>query len=270
MKLLIVDDQKDIVESLRDDINWKGIGIDKIYTACSASEAKLQLLDQEIDILLTDIEMPEENGIELFRWVRARDMDLLGIFLTAHPDFKYTKEAIRLGGFDYILQPARYEEIQKVVQEAVWKRNEKLESKMPQEKERRKSQAEMEKELSFQLDEGTEADKQNYERQIHSLEKYLKENLSRNISRTEASKMLHLNEDYFSRLFKKYTGTTYKDYIMELRIGQAKHLLAKSCLSVSIIAGKVGYDNFSYFSTIFRKMTGMSPQEYRQQEKQSS
>ena len=266
MKLLIVDDQKEIVESLKEDIDWKAIGIDRVYTACSAREAKLQLLDQNIDILLTDIEMPEENGIELFRWVRAREMDLLGIFLTAHPDFKYTKEAIRLGGFDYILQPARYEEIQKAVQEAVWKRTEQYESGMHQ-KERKREKQKKNSEDVKENESAPGSEAKSYEQQIHGLEKYLKENLSRNISGTEAAKMLHLNEDYFSRLFKKYTGSTYKDYVLDLRIGQAKHLLVKSGLSVSIIAGKVGYDNFSYFSTIFRKMTGMSPQEYRQSEK---
>ena len=74
---------------------------------------------------------------------------------------------------------------------------------------------------------------------------------------------LHLNEEYFSRLFKKYTGETFKDYDMRMRIETAGRLLEQTKFSVSIIASKVGYDNFSYFSKLFKAYTGKTPQEYR-------
>ena len=59
MNLLIVDDQKTIVKGLQDGIDWKAAGIDEVYTACSAREAKLVLMNFDIEILLTDIEMPD-------------------------------------------------------------------------------------------------------------------------------------------------------------------------------------------------------------------
>ena len=83
----------------------------KVVPAYNAFEAKQILLTQRVDIMLCDIEMPVENGLALFRWVQEQGLDTECIFLTAHADFYYAKEAVRLGGFDYILQPARYEDI---------------------------------------------------------------------------------------------------------------------------------------------------------------
>ena len=119
MNLLIVDDQKTIVNGLRDGIDWKASGIDEVHTACSAREAKLVLMNFDIEILLTDIEMPEENGMELLEWTKARYPEIVAIFLTSHADFEYARQAIKLGSFDYILQPARYEDVQHVVERAV-------------------------------------------------------------------------------------------------------------------------------------------------------
>ena len=88
MNLLIVDDQKAIVESLRSGIGWPDLGFDRVFTACSAREARLVMRNFDIDILLTDIEMPEEDGLELFRWAKDNYPDMVGVFLTSHADFE--------------------------------------------------------------------------------------------------------------------------------------------------------------------------------------
>ena len=68
---------------------------------------------------------------------------------------------------------------------------------------------------------------------------------------------------YFSYLFKKETGSTYIDYITELRINRAKELLADLSLKTYEICYLIGYDNPTYFSTLFKKRTGLTPTEYR-------
>ena len=121
MNLLIVDDQTSVVNGIVKGISWKMMGISEVFTAFNAFEAKEVLIKYNIDIMLCDIEMPIENGIQLLQWVRKKNIDLECIFLTAHAEFKYAKEAIRADGFDYILQPAPYEEVQKVVARAMLK-----------------------------------------------------------------------------------------------------------------------------------------------------
>ena len=94
---------------------------------------------------------------------------------------------------------------------------------------------------------------------------YIKANLNKNISRTDVAELVHLNEEYFSRLFKQQTGETFKDYILLEKMNMARTLLERSNLSISIVASKVGYDNFSHFSKMFKKLTDMTPQEYRKE-----
>ena len=118
MNLLIVDDQQTIVDSLEQGINWSELQIDKVYTATSAQKARMLLISIQIDIMITDIEMPEEDGLSLFQWAKEAVDGLECIFLTSHADFEYARKAISLGGFDYILQPTRFEDVIKVVRRA--------------------------------------------------------------------------------------------------------------------------------------------------------
>lgn len=121
MRLLIVDDQTSVVNGLTQGVSWNEIGIEQVYTAYNAFDAKRILTEEKIDIMLCDIEMPVENGIVLLTWARKKNMDLECIFLTAHAEFDYAKDAIKLGSFDYILQPAEYSQIQSVVKKAISK-----------------------------------------------------------------------------------------------------------------------------------------------------
>lgn len=80
---------------------------------------RLYLLRQEAEVMLCDIEMPMESGLDLLDWLRQRGMTTRCIFLTAHAEFKYAQEALRLGGFDYIMQPAPYEQVVDAVSRAL-------------------------------------------------------------------------------------------------------------------------------------------------------
>ncbi len=115
MVVLVVDDQTNVVSGIVFGVDWKRIGVEKVLKAYNAFEAKEILQAQEIDILLCDIEMPVESGLDLLRWIKGQQMDVECIFLTAHADFVYAKEAIQLGSFDYILQPVRYQEIEEAI-----------------------------------------------------------------------------------------------------------------------------------------------------------
>lgn len=115
MKILIVDDQKNVIDGLLKGICWEKLGAEQVFTAEDSLSAKAILEERQVDIMLSDIEMPGESGIDLFRWVREHDDRIECIFLTSHADFEFAKEALRLGSFDYILQPAPYREIEEAV-----------------------------------------------------------------------------------------------------------------------------------------------------------
>lgn len=119
MVVLIVDDQINVVSGTYFGINWDKIGVDKVLKAYNVSDAKEILTTNIVDIVLCDIEMPSENGLSLLRWIREMKLDIECIMLTAHADFLYVKEAMQLDSFDYILQPARYEEIELSIEKAI-------------------------------------------------------------------------------------------------------------------------------------------------------
>ncbi len=100
---------------------WTGAAavVDEVKTAYDAAGAREQIMDGDVDILLCDIEMPGENGVQLLRWVREQEYDLECIFLTCHANFLYAQEAVKLNCMDYLLMPARTEEIEEVLKKVV-------------------------------------------------------------------------------------------------------------------------------------------------------
>jgi len=84
------------------------------------------------------------------------------------------------------------------------------------------------------------------------------------LSREEIAQHAYLNPDYLARIFKRETGQSLMEYLLEERIKLAKELLLNSGKTVGEIASAVGFSHFSHFSRMFRRVTGVNPNEYRQ------
>ena len=95
------------------------------------------------------------------------------------------------------------------------------------------------------------------------IRQYIDEHFREEIHRNDLAKLVYLNTDYISRIFKKEEGLSISAYIMQKRVDEAKRLLGESSLPVNAISLHVGYSNFSYFTKMFRENTGYSPLEYR-------
>jgi len=131
VNVIIIDDQKDVVRGIVNGINWKRMQIDHVFTAHSLPEARQVFAQNHIDLMLCDIEMPMGSGLEVLRWVRECGYQAQCIFLTSHANFEYARSAITLGSFDYILQPAKYDELANAIQRAIQKiHNEKLKGEL--------------------------------------------------------------------------------------------------------------------------------------------
>ena len=98
---------------------------------------------------------------------------------------------------------------------------------------------------------------------IARVEGYIREHFRENISRNDVAAIVYITPNYLSKLFRSKMGMNLREYINRIRIEEARRLLLTTSLSVSEIAGRVGYDNISYFSTVFRKLVGMSPVDWR-------
>jgi len=99
---------------------------------------------------------------------------------------------------------------------------------------------------------------------------YLENNFARDIPVSEIAKAFSLSVSRISHIFKKETGLSLKNYMLQRRIVEAKKLLAEDCdMKVSKISARLGFCNFSLFNRSFKKITGMTPTSYRRTSRQS-
>jgi len=117
-RVLLVDDEIQAVRGLKEGVDWSQFSVDHIYTANNIRQAKEIFAQHEIHLMICDIEMPQGDGLQLQEWVQERYATTVSIFLTCHADFKYAKQAIRLGSMDYLLKPIRFAELEAVIRKA--------------------------------------------------------------------------------------------------------------------------------------------------------
>lgn len=98
---------------------------------------------------------------------------------------------------------------------------------------------------------------------VDELRRYIDMHYQEDIRRSDLADLVYLNTDYISRIFKKETGLSISNYLIQKRVEVAKRLLTQSKLPINTVSIHVGYSNFSYFTKMFRENTGCSPLEYR-------
>jgi len=98
---------------------------------------------------------------------------------------------------------------------------------------------------------------------VDQVVKYINENYHKDLKLKEITRMIYINTEHFSRLFKKEVGCTYAEYLTRVRIESAKKYLSNPSFSVADVAKKVGYQDPNYFSKVFKKVVGITPTEYR-------
>lgn len=104
-KLMIVDDEVQILERIISKIDWSYYGFEVVAKALNGSEALEKFEKYKPDVVITDIEMPYMDGLELAKRILAINAYTKIIILTGYDDFQYAKEAINLNVSDYILKP---------------------------------------------------------------------------------------------------------------------------------------------------------------------
>ena len=114
--VLIVDDEYMLRESLHRRISEMDEGF-KIVSLCEEGRSALKVLEKEsVQVVFTDIRMPEMDGLELAKKIHERYPEVLTVILTGYADFDYAQEAIRQGVFDYLLKPVSDEKLTEVLE----------------------------------------------------------------------------------------------------------------------------------------------------------
>ncbi len=109
--ILIVDDESIILEGLSEVILASDLPFKEVKTAGSAKSALELFSKTPFDIILSDISMPEMDGLSMVEETRKIWPGTSVIFLTGYQDFEYARRAIKLGSVDYLLKPIMDEQL---------------------------------------------------------------------------------------------------------------------------------------------------------------
>ncbi len=109
-----------------------------------------------------------------------------------------------------------------------------------------------------------EAERKEYAELFNNSIKYVDEHFTEKLSLDDMSARTGYSKFHFSRLFKKYTGYNFSDYLCARRVNEARMLLLVKETSVTDVAISSGFSSISTFNRVFKQQTGFSPSEYRQ------
>ncbi|MGP4038629.1 response regulator transcription factor [Gracilibacillus sp. D59] len=130
LKMLIVDDEPLICQGLSNTIPWEEIDIDIVGSANNGKKALEMIRKEPVDIVITDVYMPEMDGINLSKALVDCFPEVNIIMISGYEEFEYARQAVRIGVRDYLLKPVDIDElltlVKKVKQQILKDRNEEL------------------------------------------------------------------------------------------------------------------------------------------------
>ncbi|MDC7287707.1 response regulator [Blautia schinkii] len=238
MNILIVDDEPKIRNGLEKLLSskegWQVCGAFE-----TASEALEYLEQNPVDVMITDIRMPGQSGLDLIQQLRDANRDIRIIILSGYSEFSYAQKAIQLGVIRYLTKPTSPSELFGVLEEVD------------------KDLVQVQKSEEITMD----VEKSNL--LIKQAITYIEENFAEKITLRSISDALYISPNYLCRLFKQQTGRNLMEYLAAYRMKMAKQYLKDVHYKISQVAEMVGYHDTRYFSSSFKKYTGMTPMDYR-------
>jgi two-component system response regulator YesN len=242
LKVLVVEDEEMIRKGIVLAVDWAALDCVVVGEAANGAEA-LEAVDRlNPSLIITDLKMPQMDGLEMLRRLRERGNHVYVIILTAYDSFTYAQSALRLGAVDFLLKPFHDGDLEQAVA-ALRKRiggEEKADSALPGLK---------------------RGDKSKYV--LEAMDYIGAHYQDPNISISAIAQDLGISEGHLSHTFKKETDYTLLNYLTRYRVHKAMELLRDCRVKVYEVAAQVGYRDITYFSATFKKVTGVTPSEYQ-------
>jgi len=204
-----------------------------------AQKAFAYLEENPVDVLVTDIRMPEISGLELITRIRELNRELQIIILSGYSDFSYAQKAIELGVRRYLTKPTNTVELMTILQKI---------SRQVQDRQAKENKS-------------TDAEASNLI--VLKALQYIETNYSKKITLGGMAAELFVTPNYLCRLFKRNMHKNLMKYLIEFRMEKAKVLLKDVRYKIVDVAEMVGYNGTKYFSSSFKKIYGITPMEYR-------
>jgi len=243
--ILLVDDEEEILAFLERILNTRY----KIFKATTGQEALAILAAEAVQLVVSDVMMPEMDGFELCRKIKSdkRTSHIPVILLTALTGEEDQLKGLKTGASDYITKPFNADML-----------NAKINNLLVLNKTLKNTYTRQIKALAPDLVIHS-AD----EELLQKIMRYLEENLANpQLSVEELSKHVGMSRSSLYSKLLELTGETPVEYIRSVKLDKAAVLLAKSDMNIAQIAYSVGFSTSNYFAKSFKLKFNMLPSEY--------
>ncbi len=242
-KYIVAEDEHLIRQNLIKKIDSLSIPLELVGEASNGKDAISLVEEVYPSLVITDIQMPQSDGIELIKYIHENHPHIKTMILSGYNDFSYAQAALKYGAKDFLLKPIKLEELNTALQNIFIV----LDSEN--------------KEISsFSVDPHSLTP----ENLSQLMENYIRSNYSSITSLNKISDKFGFTNEYLSKIFKKHIGETPIKYITKIRINEAKLLLInQSDLEIQKVGELVGYKDAFYFSRVFKSNVGIYPSDYR-------
>ena len=243
--VLVADDEKLIAKNIAKSIEQMNSSFQVAEICSSGTDALEYIKNNDVNVVFTDIRMPEMDGLELAR-VLAEDYPYIEcIIVSGYDDFEYAKTAISCSVKNYLLKPVNKEELAKCLSDI--------------EKRFHASISNLDR-ISSEDRKGKKP-----EEIVALVKEYIHRNYQNIIDLSVISDNFGFSASYLTKIFMKYEDMTPSRYIKQYRISAAKRLLKNTDIPISLISSQTGFGDQFHFSKTFKSVTGISPTQYRNQ-----
>lgn len=236
-KVLVVEDENLIRRGLVYQVDWTEVNCIVAGEAATGAEGLEKIKTLHPDIVITDIRMPDMDGLEMLRQGRSQ-CRFSAIILSGYSQFEYAREAIHLGVAEYLLKPVDIGELKRCLLSIG--REEKPADMQPQEVPEIEPGAVKNKYVAIML-------------------QYIREHYAEPISLTDLSQELDISCTHLNAKFKEELGDTFHSFLNAYRVRRAVELQKQGKYKLHEIAEMVGFSDYKYFNRVFKKHTGYSP-----------
>ncbi len=119
LSAMIVDDEKRTIDGILESINWSQYDIEDVKWAQNGKQALSKIEDKHVDLVITDINMPRMNGIELAQHLWEKSPNTKVVFVTGYSDIDYIRSAFKYEAVDYIMKPINVKELRAAIERSV-------------------------------------------------------------------------------------------------------------------------------------------------------
>ena len=240
-RVILVDDERLIVKGLSSVVPWAEMGCQVAGTAYDGAGGLALIRELKPDIVLTDIRMPNMDGLTMLAALKSEFPRMQMSVLTAYRDFEYARQALNLGVCRYLLKPSDMNEIEEAVRLMVSRLD-----ALPAEP------AEPE-------EDGAAG---NFI--VQAAMNYMREHFAeQHLSLSDVADHVYVSQWHLSKLLNRETGQSFFDLLGGIRTEKAKQLLTDPARRIHEVAETVGYTDVAHFSKSFKKYVGCTPGEYR-------